>query len=213
MAYRKVYFRIKSSYIHDKDWPDSGTKSAFQEETRSLFQSNGWYIQPGTQNGACDTAVKGQQDLYLHPMNFSGVILEDEIPRLEKLFEQAGSFFCYHTNRYEEYLNLSDDAYRLLLESMRADITDEILKQCRTKRKNLFVVDPVALNVAGKFAVCRLSDRERNGTVINLFVSQIVAELVSDGRLISAKTKYGEGLRTATEAEWPRTLEKIEVDS
>lgn len=201
MGYRNVYFRIRSPYIHDKGWPSGSTKAAFQEEIRSLLQSDGWTIQPATIGGACDSAVKGEQDLYLHPMNFSGVILEDEIPHLEQLFVQAKSFCCCHTDHYEEYLDLSDEAYRSLLESKRAEITAEILKRCRTKRRNLFVTDPVALTVAKQFAIYRLSDKEKNGTVINQFVSQIVTDLLAEGRLIAAKTKYGTGLRTATEKE------------
>ena len=201
MGYRKIYFRIESQYTRSQNWVDDHAKQRFQEELHRLFCRVGWTICPSTFSGVCATAVKGQQDLYLHPASFSGIILEEEIPPLEALFAQAETFRCYHVDRYEEYLDLSDGEYQALLETKRAEITAEILNRCRTKRKNLFVTGPVALDVAKYFAIPRLSDKDKNGSVINQFVSQIVTDLLAEGRLITAKTKYGPGLRTATEKE------------
>ena len=208
MGYRKVYFRIESLYSNGQNWPDSYAKQAFREETHNLFCSDGWTIQPGTISGACDTAVKEEQDLYLHPTSFSGVILEEGISHLKALFSQAITFQCYHIDRYEEFMDLCDAEYQALLESKRGEIAAEILNQCKTRRRNLFVTDPVALNVAQHFAIPRLSDKDKNGTVINQFVSQVLTELVAEGKLIAAKTKYGTGLRTASEKE--RRLPRME---
>lgn len=86
MEYREVYFRIRSAYQYDSGWPDKGAERAFREESRRLFQSAGWELHPAREDsGSSDTVTKGQQDLYLHPMNFSGVIRIDEIPQLQAL--------------------------------------------------------------------------------------------------------------------------------
>lgn len=201
MGYRKVYFRIESLYSNGQNWPDSHAKQAFREESCNLFCGDGWTIQPGTISGACDTAVKGEQDLYLHPTSFSGIVLEESIPDLEALFARAKTFRCYHIDRYEQFMDLCDADYQVLLESKRGEIAAEILSQCKTSRRNLFVTGPVALNVAQQFAIPRLSDKDKNGTVINQFISQIVMELVAERKLIAAKTKCGIGLRTASEKE------------
>lgn len=47
MEYRKVYFRIRSRYQFDSGWPAETDAAKFHEESRSLFQSAGWDLQPG----------------------------------------------------------------------------------------------------------------------------------------------------------------------
>src|SRR5699024_6618244 len=107
--YREVYFRIRSSYRYDSGWPDKGVEHAFRDETRTLFQSAGWELHPAREDSSSsDIVTKGQQDLYLHPMNFSGVIQTDEIPRLQELLEGAQTFQCQGVDCYERYWELTD---------------------------------------------------------------------------------------------------------
>lgn len=47
VEYRKVYFRIRSRYQFDSGWPAETDAAKFHEESRSLFQSAGWDLQPG----------------------------------------------------------------------------------------------------------------------------------------------------------------------
>ena len=65
MAYRKVYFRIRTD-CYSSGWTSDADRTAFKEESRRLFQELGWAVTFG-HNGSCDTAAKDQQDLYLHP--------------------------------------------------------------------------------------------------------------------------------------------------
>ena len=99
MEYRKVYFRIRSRYQFDSGWPAETDAAKFHEESRSLFQSAGWDLQPGG-DSTSDTVIKGQQELYLHPMNFSGIIEMDEIPAIQELLKDAKSFRCYGFDCY-----------------------------------------------------------------------------------------------------------------
>ena len=123
MEYREVYFRIRSSYQYDSGWPDQSTECAFREESRALFQSAGWELHPArADSGSSDTVTKGQQDLYLHPMNFSGVIQTDEIPRLQALLEGAHTFQCQGVDCYERYWDFTDAAYLERLEIGRAHV-------------------------------------------------------------------------------------------
>lgn len=93
---------LRSQYDYDSYWPDEDAKSLFREESRGLFQKAGWELRPG-RNGACDTVTKGKQELYLYPMNFSGIIRMDEVPRIEKLLGGAKSFRCCGVDCYKEY--------------------------------------------------------------------------------------------------------------
>ena len=130
MAYRMVYLRIRSSG-YNFGWTSDTDQAAFKEESRRIFQDLGWTLHVGY-NGVCDTVTKGNQDLYLHPLSFSGVMDEANIQPLREQLSKAQTFQCYHIDCYEEYLDMSDEEYRAALEAKCGEITDFILEQCRT---------------------------------------------------------------------------------
>ena len=210
MAYRMVYLRIRSSG-YNFGWSSDAEQAAFKEESRRLFHELGWTLHAG-HNGVCDTVTKGDQDLYLHPLSFSGVLDEANIQPLLEQLSMAQSFRCYHVDCYEEYLDMSDEEYRAGLEAKRGEITDFILEQCRTKRSNLYITDPVAVIVAEQFEVCRLCDKDRNNGVGKQFVTELMSQLLQQGRLISAETAYGEGIRTATAKELGTRRQSMEQE-
>lgn len=199
MAYRKVYFRIRTEG-YASGWSSDADKAAFKEESRRLFQELGWALTLG-RNGGCDTVAKDRQDLYLHPNSFSGVLDEDNVQPLREQLSKAHAFRCYHADLYEEYQDLDDEGYRAELEARRDEITGYILEKCRTKRSNLYVVAPVAEYAAEKFEVRRLCDKDRHNKIGHQFVSELMDELLQKGWLVSAKTSQGEGIRTATDKE------------
>ena len=199
MAYRMVYLRIRSSG-YNFGWTSDTEQAAFKEASRRIFQELGWTLHAGD-NGVCDTVTKGHQDLCLHPLSFSGVLDEANIQPLQEQMSKTQTFQCYHVDCYEEYLDMSDEEYRVALEAKRGEIIDFILKQCRTRRSNLYITDPVADCVAQRFEVCRLCDRDRNNGVGRRFVAELMAQLLREGRLVAAETTHGEGIRTATEKE------------
>ena len=201
MAYRKVYFRIQTyAYGYDSGWSSEADKAAFDSECRDLFQQLGWTLHPGS-NGVCDTVTKDRQDLYLHPFNFSGVMDEANIQPLQEQLSKGKTFRCYAVDCYEEYADLSDEEYRAALEAKREEITAFILEQCRTKRTNLYITAPVALHFAEHFEICRLCDREQHNAVGKRFMSELIDQLLKEGRLVSAETTHGAGIRTATARE------------
>ena len=199
MSYRKVYFRIRTEG-YTSGWSSDADRTAFKEESRRLFQELGWTVKLGC-NGGCDTVSKDRQDLYLHPNSFSGVLDEDNIQPLQEQLAQAQTFRCYHVDRYKEYRDLSDEEYRAELEAKRGEITGYILEKCKTKRRNLYIVAPVAVHVAEHFEVCRLCDRNRRNEIGNQFVAELMDELLQKGWLVTAKTSHGDGIRTATDKE------------
>lgn len=201
MAYRKVYFRIQTyAYGYDSGWSSEADEAAFENECRGLFQQLGWTLHPGF-NGVCDTVTKDRQDLYLHPFNFSGVMDEASIQPLQEQLSKGKTFRCYAVDCYEEYADLSDEEYRATLEAKREEITAFILEQCRTKRTNLYITGPAAPHFAEHFEIRRLCDRERHNAVGNRFMSELIDQLLQEGRLVSAETTHGAGIRTATARE------------
>ena len=199
MAYRKIYFRIRTEG-YTSGWSSDADRAAFKEESRRLFQELGWTLEHG-HNGVCDTVTKDRQDLYLHPSVFSGVMEEVNIPPLQEQLSKARTFHSFGFNCHEEYRDLSNEAYRAELEAKRDEITGYILEKCRTKRSNLYIVDPVAIHVAEHFEVCRLCDKDRHNKIGNQFVAELMEELLQKGWLVAAETSQGKGIRTATPKE------------
>lgn len=201
MTYRKVYFRIDSDYKWDIGFSSDAEKLRFHQEAADLFRSTGWEIKPRSRDCISNTVVKGVQNLYLHPMEFSGVISEDEISQIEALLAVATSFRCRGTDRYEKFLDMSDDAYMEYLESKRIEITAAILEKYRTKRRNLYFPGDTVLSVATRFSVNRLCDQEGYHNKANLFVGSLVDELISQGNLVTAQKNGKLFIRTAMKAD------------
>ena len=98
--------------------------------------------------------------------------------------------------------NKKNGSYRQRLEVQTEQIDNAILEACQTKRKNLFHTGSIAERVGQQFSIRRLPDWERSGPYITeSYVGERIGQLIADGRLITAQTRYGQGLRTATEAE------------
>lgn len=178
--------------------PDKGVEHAFRDETRTLFQSAGWELHPAREDSSSsDIVTKGQQDLYLHPNDFSGVIQASEIPRLQALFEGVQTFQCQGVDCYERYWELSDEEYMAQLESRHDEIIEAILKRYQTKRKNLYVTGPAELSIAKQFSVHRLCRQGWKKHLANRYVGELVERLIREGRLVTAETRNGLGIRTA----------------
>ena len=206
MIYRDTYFRIRAwDYIVDPagltSWTSEAAERAFIAETRALFQGAGWTLHPGNNSGTCDTVTKGKQELYLHPMYFSGPVLESDAQPLRELMEKATSFHCYHVDFCEEYLDVSDEEYLALLESKQPEITDTILKYCKAKRTYLYRTGPVGMDIAGHAAPRRIGDKGTPNKLAVLFVDGLIGQMTKRGQLVTAETDNGLGIRTATEGE------------
>ena len=201
MAYREIGISIRSAY--SQGWPDDAARLAFRAETRKLFRNAGWQVEEmPLDSGHCDTVRNGKDALYLHPDLFSGVMQEDHIPELQRLLSGANTFRVLGTDLRRECFELTDEEYRQRLEEQTERIDNAILEACKTKRKNLFRTGAIAERIGQQFAIRRLPDWERSGPYIaEGYVGERIEQLIADGRLIIAKTRYGQGLRTATEAE------------
>lgn len=208
MTYRKVYFRIRTEG-YASGWESETAKALFREESRRLFQELGWEFHAG-RSGIADTVTKDQQDLYLHPDSFSGVMDESGIQPLQEQLAAARTFRCYAVDRYEEYKDMDDGEYWAALEARRDEITAFVLNQCKTRQSNLYITAPVALPIAEHFEIRRLCDRGRHNEVGIRFVTELVERLLQQGRLRSAETTHGRGIRTAMAKELKERRQPVE---
>ena len=195
--YQKTYFYIDSDYRWNVGYSGDEARAAIRKETSELFEKLGWSIKQGdTGRGICDSALKGKQELYLHPMEFSGVILAEEIPGIEKMLRTAKTFRLRETRCFDRYEDMSDEAYAAYLDEHREEMIGAILSAYTTKRRNLFVSGDISERIGKPFRVLRLASKDQRGDMAYDRVKQLTEELITDGRLVTAQTRRGRGVRT-----------------
>ena len=195
--YQDMYFTIHGSYDFETGFPNPQAAEDFERECRDLFHSAGWEYKPGNQNGSSARAVCGKQELYLHPIQFSGIILQESVPEIEALLAQATTFRHIQTYGDAEYVEMSDEEYQAHLDSRREDIQKAILERFKTKRRNLFLTGDQSETIARPFIVRRLVfGRKSQPDLAAEYVQKSIEEMIADGRLTEAQTRYGRGIRT-----------------
>lgn len=180
VVYRKVYYRIKCpAYQFDRGFLSEQGEAAFKEESRSLFQRDGWELLPERSSGASDTFTRGKERLYLHPMSYSGEVLEENISAVERLLASAKTFSCYATDLYESYLDLSPQSLRESLEAQREEIAADLLEAFRTPQRNQYHYDGKPLRqMIKKYGVLLIDERDLTGKTAGNVVSGIFFDLV-----------------------------------
>ena len=199
--YQKVYFYIDSLYEWGKGFPSRSARIAFHEEAKRLFRRAGWEIVPGSNSAESDTAVKDKQALYLHPMEFSGVILAEEIPAIRNMLAAARNFQLRNIGRFGTYQDLSDEDYIAYLDSRKTEIIDDILRHYKTRRRDLFYTCDMSESIGREYRIPRVGHEDQYGDSAFHYVRQLIDELIADGRLRTGNTKYGQGIRTALQSE------------
>ena len=199
--YQKVYFYIDSQYRWGHGFPNRTANIQFHEEVRRLFRCADWEIRPGCNSAESDTAVKGKQSLYLHPMEFSGVILTEEIPSVQNAIRAARSFRLRNIGRFEIYQDMSDEDYMAYLDSRREEMIGDILARYKTGRRNLFYTGDMSESIGSKYRILRLGHDARYRDRAFQYVADLINELIRDGRLRTGETNAGLGIRTALQYE------------
>ena len=195
--YQQTHFTIRGSYEYGNGFPDELSADAFQQEIEGLFRSAGWEIVPGNGHGGCAHAVREKEDLYLHPMEVSGIILRDSVPKVEALLRQAHTFRHCGTQSFVEYVEMSDERYQEHLKSRREDIRAAVLERFKTRRKNLFLTGDQSGIIARPFVVHRLEARRSfQEDIAVVYVRNLIEEMIANGELTVSQTRSGRGIRT-----------------
>ena len=199
--YQKVYFYIDSLYEWGKGFPNRTARIVFHEEARRIFRCAGWEIIPGNSSAESDTAIKGKQSLYLHPMEFTGVILSEEVASVRNALRSARNFRLRSIGQFETYQDMSDADYYAYLESRRDEMIEAILSNYKTKRRDLFFTCDMSETIGRDYRILRVGHDERYGDRAYQYINDLIEMLIADGRLRTGNTKYGRGIRTALKSE------------
>ena len=197
--FQEFYFYIDSAYRYGDGFPDDASRDAFTQEVTDLFRQAGWDIKKGRLSGECDYALRdnGRESLYLHPMELAGVIRAESVPEIESLLAQATTFRLRETRGFKQYVEMSDGDYGKYLDSRRVEMEAAILEHFRTSRRNRFQTGDHSEYIARPFILCRMETRNHyEEDKAAAYIRNLIEEMIADGRLTTAETRYGRGIRT-----------------
>jgi len=202
--FKRVYFNINTpSYYNSKygvGWNTPEDGELFKKSITDLFLNNGWEIKKERFNSGCNTVTKDKQELYLHPQQVSGIVIEENIPIIENLLNND-LFTFRNTDIYEEVFDITDDEYMSILQSKRVEIEQDILTIYKTKRKNLFITDgwnPLQ-KVLSKYRIKRLLNYIGVYSSNDLdmhYIYELFKNMVAENKIVTANTKHGTGYRS-----------------
>lgn len=202
--YANIYFRIDALYYqHSKNYSyTQEEEDVFYNEVYGIFKDLGWDV---TEQKGCDYIYKGKQKLYLHPQDFSGEVLKDEILLIHEALQNGKTFNSRWTDVYEDLFDITKEEYLKMLESKQTEIEKDILEIYKTKRKNLYITDtwtPLQ-NVLNKYKVRRLGNRLglSSGDIDYKFMINVLDKLIAQNKIVTAETKNGIGYRTINKTE------------
>ena len=198
--YQKVCFYIHSQCERGRGFPNISSEIAFREEVKRLFRCAGWEIISGF-GSESDHAVKGRQTLCLYPTGFVGIILTEEIPSVRNAMRPAKHFRISNIERNEFYQAMSDVDYYAYLQSRREEIIADILRNFKTKSKDMFYTGTMTEIIGRKYLILRVGCDSQRYDMAYRYVDELTEELIADGRLRTGNTKYGRGIRTALQSE------------
>lgn len=189
--YIKVYFRMETKgYSYSSFSFTEEDRKAFDSELAEVFTSLGWKCEEEAYSGSCATWYKGKQHLYLHPQDFSGEVLKNEVKQIAEALEKRNSFYLRWVDLYKTVYDMTDQEYEKFLFQKDEDIKKSVLESSKTTRRSkYFYAFDIARWLANKFRLSRIGDNDgRNygtGQTIN-HILEVIQTLIKEGYLVSA---------------------------
>lgn len=204
--YVNVYFRMETKgYGYPSFSFTEEDRKAFDLELTEVFTSLGWKCEEEAHGGSCATWYKGKQHLYLHPQDFSGEVLKNEVKQIAEVLEKRNTFYLRWVDLYETVYDMTDQEYEEILSQKDEDIKKTLLENSKTTRtsKYYYAFD-VARSLANKFRLSRIGDNDgRNygtGQTIK-HILDVVQRLIDEGYLVSAVKNDSLLIRTINKTE------------
>jgi len=190
--YVNIHFRIDANYYQ---YPFTGytqeQKDEFYKEVYNIFNQLGWEANDYTQG--CDYINNGKQQLYLHPQDFSGEVLKNDIKQIAELLESNKTFQLRWIDLYETVYDITNQEYEEYLNTRNEEIRKTLFEKCQTARTNKFYyIFDVARSLAGDFRLTRigLNDGKNYGSGQTIeHIIKIIEQMVEENYIVSALDK------------------------
>ncbi len=218
--YVQVHFRIETkgygapSFIFTPE-----DRAAFDADLVEVFTKLGWECKEKAYKGSTATWIHGKSHLYLHPQDFSGEVLKNEIKTVAEALEKNKSFCLRWVDLYKTVYEMTDEEYKLILEAKREEITRDLLEAGKTKRHYLYH-DKGALvnNIAARFGIPRIDDINKlsyfrfMNPVLTDYIGNILHSLIEKGYMVSPNSPDDHLVRTINKTEQKKKKLYIKED-
>lgn len=204
--YVNIYFRIEApGYCYPSFSFNEEEEKSFYAEVKKSLQPLGWQSGEDTEDWHCVYIKKGKQHLYLHPQNFSGEVLKNEVKQIAEALQRHNTFYLRWIDLYDTVYDISDSEYEEYLISKEAEIRKTLFDNFTTTRANKFYyVFDVCRSLADKFRLRRigLSDGRNSGSGQTIeFIEKVIDKMLQEGLLFGAGNKEGKLVRSLNKTE------------
>lgn len=204
--YVNIYFRIETNgYGYPSFSFTEQDRELFEKDIRRVFIGLGWNCKEESHSGVCATWCNGKSHLYLHPQNFSGEVLKNEVKAIAEALENNESFKLRWVDLYETVYDVTDDEYESMLSEKDVDIKKKVLEVCKTKRTtSMYRMSSIARSIADMFRIKRVGEDDRRHTGLGQTASHvidIIMSLIDEGYLVKFESEDGILIRTINKTE------------
>ena len=141
--YVDVHFRIRApGYEYPYFSFQDEQRCAFYGDVREILTPLGW--SPDGYAGEykewnCTYIKSGRQTLYLHPQDFSGVVMKNNVGTIATALSGGKTFSLERVDLYETVYDVTDDEYLQMLAAIEPEIRAKIYSTAHTPNKYSFV--------------------------------------------------------------------------
>ena len=198
--YAIVHIRMQTpAFIRSRCALEPEDRKAFYAEAARIFEDLGWHILRDESVGQCMEVAKDHSRLTIHPVDFGGLLLKNEVKTITEALAKAELFRPDWVDIYETVYDWSDEEYAKLLEE-RLDMTRrEVLKSFRTKFRVSYCRRIEAAKHISKSIAPGLRLKNTVNGFISLdqqavnFVDAVIDDLIEKGYLLQKEAVPGSG--------------------
>lgn len=204
--YCNVYFRIEASgYQYPSFSFTEEDRKAFYAEVRNALEPLGWHTEKDSEEWGCGYVVNGKSTMYLHPQNFSGEVLRNDIKAIAEVLQKHDTFYLRWVDLYDTVYDISDSEYEEYLNGKDEEIRKVLFEKCVTTRiSKFYYAFDVCRSLADQFRLRRigLNDGRNHGTGQTIeHIKKIMDKMISEGLLIGAVKNGNQLVRTPNKTE------------
>lgn len=190
--YVTVYFRINAvAYQYPFNNFNEHEKNAFYNDVKLALAPLGWTMENNSEEWNCDYIVKGKQKLYLHPQDFSGEVLKNNVREIAEAIQKHTTFSLRWVDLYETVYDISDGEYEEYLINKNDQIREILFEICKTNRTSQFYyIFDVCCSAADKVKLNRvgLNDGKNYGSGQTIeHILSVAKEMARAGYLVLAR--------------------------
>lgn len=172
--YVRVYFRINAPfYQYPFNNISKEARAAFYSEVLSVFSALQWNIPSHICTDSCPEVKQGVENLYLHPQQFSGIVLKNNIRCIADALSNCKTFKLAWVDLYETVYDITPEQYYTYLMGKLPEIHRHLFETFKTLRTNKYKQGyAVAQTVAKKVGLSCIKDLDN--FAVNFVTDEII---------------------------------------